>query len=215
MDILGKDAISSDVGGRLRSLREERGISMRMLAKMSGLSANALSMIERSLTSPSVSTLNKLATALEVPITAFFQQEPVRQKVVYRKATERPRVPFLRGLWEGLGGEEFFGRVEAFQVTLETGGSSGQHSLVHTGHEFVYCLRGQLEYEVDRERYMLDAGDSLLFYAHLRHRWRNSGKTVVNAIIIISAFDEMEHPGNYHFHSLEESSLEEEPENID
>ncbi len=205
MDILGKSATSTDVGGKLRFLREERGISMRMLAKRSGLSANALSMIERGLTSPSVSTLNKLSAALEVPITAFFQQEPERKKVVFRKASERPRVPFMRGLWEGLGGEEFFGRVEAFQITLEAGGSSGNHSLVHTGHEFVYCLRGQLEYEVDRERYILDAGDSLLFYAHLRHRWRNTGKTVVNAIILISAFDELEHPGVVHLHSIEES----------
>ena len=103
MDILGKEAYSIDVGVQLRNLREERGISMRMLAKMSGLSANALSMIERGLTSPSVSTLNKLAAAMEVPITAFFHQEPMRQKVVYRKGAERPRVPFMRGLWESSG----------------------------------------------------------------------------------------------------------------
>ena len=44
---------SIDVGKRLRALREERGISMRALARRSGLSANALSMIERGLTSPS------------------------------------------------------------------------------------------------------------------------------------------------------------------
>jgi len=209
MDILGKDAYSINVGVQLRNLREERGISMRMLAKMSGLSANALSMIERGLTSPSVSTLNKLAAAMEVPITAFFHQEPMRQKVVFRKGSERPRVPFMRGLWESLGGEEFAGKVEAYQLTLEAGGSSGNHSLVHTGHEFVYCLRGQLEYEVDRERYLLDSGDCLLFYAHLRHRWRNSGKTVVNAIIIISDFDELEHPGAYHLHSLDDVETEE------
>ncbi len=127
MDPFGKEAESVDVGQRLRILREERSISMRALARRSGLSANALSMIERGLTSPSVSTLNKLATALEVPITAFFRQEPVREKIVFRKAAERARVPFLRGLIEGLGGENFIGRVEAFLLTLENGGSSGPH----------------------------------------------------------------------------------------
>ncbi len=211
MELLGKDAISTDVGVRLRHLREERGISMRMLARLSSLSANALSMIERGLTSPSVSTLNKLASALEVPITAFFHPEPERLKVVFRKSTERPRLPFMRGLWEGLGGEVFAGRVEAYQLTLEAGGSSGPQRLVHTGHEFVYCLRGQLEYEVDQEPYVLEAGDSLLFYAHLKHRWRNGGKSVVNAIIIISDFDELEHPGAFHLHALdgeEDSKLE-------
>ena len=57
MDLFGKEAISVDVGQRLKALREERGISMRTLARNSGLSANALSMIERGLTSPSISTL--------------------------------------------------------------------------------------------------------------------------------------------------------------
>ncbi len=72
MDLFGKEAISVDVGQRLKTLREERGISMRTLARNSGLSANALSMIERGLTSPSISTLFKIATALGVPITDFF-----------------------------------------------------------------------------------------------------------------------------------------------
>src|SRR5512145_1395989 len=89
MDSHGRDAESVDVGQRLRILRDERDISMRALARRSGLSANALSMIERGLTSPSVSTLNKLANALEVPITAFFRQEPLREQIVYRKGAER------------------------------------------------------------------------------------------------------------------------------
>jgi transcriptional regulator with XRE-family HTH domain len=60
-------------------------------------------MIERGMTSPSIGTLFKLASALGVPITAFFRTQPEKQKVVYCKAAERSRIPFLRGLWEGMG----------------------------------------------------------------------------------------------------------------
>ena len=201
MDIYGKEAASVDVGHRLRTLREERGVSMRSLARSSGLSANALSMIERGRTSPSVSTLNKLATALEVPVTAFFRIEPERRKVVLCKAGERTRMPFLRGTWEGLGGESFEGRVESFMVTLETGATSGPHGMLHTGSEFVFCLRGKLEYEIENERYILEGGDSLIFAAKLQHRWRNPGPNVVNAIIVISGFEQGEHPGDYHLAS--------------
>ena len=207
MDPYGKEAESVDVGQRLRLLRDERGISMRALARRSGLSANALSMIERSLTSPSVSTLNKLAMALEVPITAFFRQEPVREPVVFRKATERSRVPFLRGLIEGLGGESFAGHVEAFLLTLESGGSSGPHGMIHTGHELVFCMRGTLEYEVEDEHYVLEPGDSLIFASQLVHRWRNPGHSVANAIIVISAFEESERPGEFHLASMVSSNL--------
>ncbi len=202
MDVYGKDAESVDVGQRLRTLREEREISMRELARRSGLSANALSMIERSLTSPSVSTLTKLATALEVPITAFFRPEPERQAVVFRKATERSRVPFQRGLWEGLGGELFAGHMEAFMLTLESGGSSGPHGMIHTGHEFVFCLRGVLEYEVNHNRYLMEAGDSLIFAANNMHRWRNNSRSVVMAVIVIAGFEESEHPGDFHLASV-------------
>ena len=55
-----REAASVNVASSLRELREARGISMRALATKSGLSANALSMIERGKTSPSVSTLYKL-----------------------------------------------------------------------------------------------------------------------------------------------------------
>jgi len=205
MDIYGKEAASIDVGQRLKHLREERKISMRSLARASGLSANALSMIERGLTSPSVSTLNKLSGALEVPVTAFFRVEPERMPVVFLKAHQRARVPFSRGLWEGLGGEMFDGRIEAFMVTLESGASSGPHGMLHTGSEFVFCLRGTVLYEVNGETYLLEAGDSLIFGAQQLHRWRNSGTTVANAIIVISSFEDGERPGEFHLASSDGS----------
>lgn len=192
MDLNSREAVSVDVGIRLRQLREMRGVSMRTLATMSGLSANALSMIERGKTSPSVSTLYRLADALEVPVTDFFAPAPTREKVVFLKADERTRLPFMRGLWEGLGGQDFIGHVMPFMLTLENGASSGPNNVIHTGHEFVFCLRGQLEYIVEGKTYLLETGDSLLFAANLNHRWRNPGNTVTSALFVLSDFSEGE-----------------------
>jgi len=200
---LPRDAISINVGVRLREMREARQISMRGLAAKSGLSANALSMIERGRTSPSVSTLYKLADALGVPVTEFFGPQSDKQDVLLIKADERTRVPFSRGVWEGLGGEKFTGRVEPFILTLESGASSGQHTMVHTGHEFVYCLRGQLEYLVEKQLFQLEAGDSLLFAAQLKHRWHNPGHTVTNALLVLSGYAEGELPHALHWKKVE------------
>ncbi len=196
---ISHEALSVDVGLRLHELREAQKISMRALAAKSGLSANALSMIERGRTSPSVSTLYKLADALGVPVTEFFAPGLEKQRTILVRSDERTRVPFAHGVWEGLGGEKFTGRVEPFVLTLENGGSSGTHSMVHTGHEFVYVLRGKLEYMVEDKRYELEAGDSLLFAAQLRHRWRNPGSTVTNVLIVLSGFAEGERPNTLHF----------------
>ena len=192
MTLYQNDAVSINVGERLRELREARNISMRALATRSGLSANALSMIERGRASPSVSTLYKLADALGVSITSFFASETDRKQVVFLKADARTRMSFTRGVFEGLGGEQFIGRVEPFMLTLENSANSGPRTMSHTGHEFVFCLRGELEYQVERQVYLLEPGDSLLFAAHLKHKWRNPGKNVATAIIIISGFEEGE-----------------------
>ena len=192
MALYQHDAVSINIAERLRELREARNISMRALATKSGLSANALSMIERGKASPSVSTLYKLAEALGISITAFFNSEIERQQIVYLKSDERTRISFTRGVFEGLGGEQFVGRVEPFMLTLENSANSGPQSMSHTGHEFVFCLRGELEYQVERQVYQLSPGDSLLFAAQLKHRWKNPGKTVVSALIIISGFAEGE-----------------------
>jgi transcriptional regulator with XRE-family HTH domain len=199
MEPFAREATSIDVASSLRELREARGISMRTLATKSGLSANALSMIERGKTSPSVSTLYKLADALGVSITAFFGTETEKKQIVFLKSDERTRMSFTRGVFEALGGEQFSGRVEPFMLTLESGAASGLHTIIHTGHEFVFCLRGQLEYYVEKQIFLLSAGDSLLFESKMQHRWKNPSKHVTNALIIISGFAEGEKPQAMHW----------------
>ena len=189
---------STELGERLRHLRGSHGMSMRALAQASGLSANALSMIERGLTSPSVSTLYKLAEALAVPVTAFFGEEQERQQVIFLKAREGTHVPFERGIWEGRGGERFVGRVEPFVLSLDVGATSGSLPMAHTGHEFVFCLQGSIEYRVEERTYLLNSGDSLLFAAHLTHSWRNAGRTTANLLVVLSSFEETDHPLSVH-----------------
>ncbi len=192
------DTSPVNIGDSLRHLREAHDISMRALAKISGLSANALSMIERGKTSPSVSTLYKLADALGVPVTAFFGTPVERQQVIYLRARDRSRIPIVRGYWEGLGGEKFVGRVEPFVITLEPGADSGPAILAHTGHEFVFCLTGHIEYKVEDRGFLLTPGDSLLFAAHLQHHWRNAGQGTANVLIVLSGFSERDRPLSTH-----------------
>ncbi len=160
-------------------------------------------MIERGKTSPSVSTLYKLAEALGVSITAFFGVEDKKRQVIFLKADERVRMSFTRGIFEDLGGAEFSGRVEPFLLTLESGASSGPRNILHTGHEFVFCLRGKLEYYVDKQIFLLETGDSLLFEAKLQHRWKNPDNMVATALVLISGFAEGDEPHAMHWKSGE------------
>lgn len=54
------------LGGEIRSVREARGLSIREAAEHAGLSAEALSAVERGARYPSLHTLELLAAALDV-----------------------------------------------------------------------------------------------------------------------------------------------------
>jgi transcriptional regulator with XRE-family HTH domain len=198
MDYPGKDAVSIDIGERISQMRKERKISQRALARLSEISANALNLIEQGKTTPTVSTLYKLADALEIPVTSFFKVTREEKRLVFLKGSERTRLPFSRGLWEGLGGEAFQGDVDPFVLTLEIGASSGPYPMAHSGHEFVICLRGLLEYEVEGEKFMLEPGDSLLFSAEMEHNWRNPGKVVTNVLFVLAGCEKHEHVSHIH-----------------
>lgn len=190
---------SIDVGARLRVLRASAGLSIRALAEMSGLNVNTLSLIENGKSSPSVSTLQQLASALGVPVTEFFVTEQGTKTVVHQKDGARPRAVFSHGVMEDLGaGMARFG-AEPLIVTLEANADSGVNPIVHTGREFVYCLEGRVAYTVDAETYVLEPGDSLLFEAYLPHRWKNSDAKPSRLLLVLCPLDERDQPTRRHF----------------
>ncbi len=160
------------VGQRLRQLRIERRLSQRDLAARAGISTNSVSLIERDEISPSVSTLQSLASALNIKISYFFDDEYQGDVLLVRQA-ERA-VLRANGLTiEGVGKRLKNQEVEPFRVTLEPHAMSGERQVVHPGQEFVFCLQGKVEYLIDGQTYLLEAGDFLIFEATLPHIWRN------------------------------------------
>jgi transcriptional regulator with XRE-family HTH domain len=187
------------VGRRLRELRAKRNLSIRALAEQSGLNVNTLSLIENGKTSPSVSTLQQIAAALKTPITAFFEIETPPQRIVYQKSDHRQAAAFAYGTLANLGTGFARSGLEPFVVTLEPFADSGDTPIVHTGLEFVFCLDGCLSYEVEGQVFTLEPGDSLLFEAHLPHRWRNSGESPSRSLLLLCPTDERDHPDERHF----------------
>ena len=188
-----------NVGRRLRELRAERGISIRALAEQSGLNVNTLSLIENGKTSPSVSTLQQVASALKVPITTFFEVPTSPQVIVFTKANNRQSTAFSHGTLADLGAGFTHSEFEPFLVILEPGADSGDTSIVHTGLEFVFCLEGQLVYDIDGQTFELSPGDSLLFEAHLAHRWHNPGQYSSHSLLLLCPSDNRDNPNERHF----------------
>ncbi len=188
-----------NVGFALRALRAKRELSIRALAEKSGLAVNTLSLIENGKTSPSVATLQQLAVALEVPITAFFENAADKNRVAYIKADQRRSAAFAHGTLEDLGAGLTERTIEPFVVTMKPNANSGAQPIVHTGHEFIFCLEGRIVYTVEDKTYLLEPGDSLLFESHLPHRWQNVEAVPAKSLLVLCPLDARDRPTERHF----------------
>jgi transcriptional regulator with XRE-family HTH domain len=191
-----------NVGTRIRFLREQRGFSLRALAGKSGLSVNAIGMIERGENSPTVSSLHNLANALEVRIVDFFEA-PHEYSTVFVKKHQRLATQGDDVTMESLGYGIRNQQLEPFLVTLEPGGAGNAAAGIdrrdpetghgdpveHPGQEFVFCISGQVIYEVGGSDYILEEGDSILFDATQPHRFRNDEDQPAQLIIVFQATD--------------------------
>ena len=67
-----EDELHAAIGRQIRDLRKQRGLTLKQMARRTNLSVSLLSQIERAESSASVSSLFKVATALDVKITDLF-----------------------------------------------------------------------------------------------------------------------------------------------
>jgi DNA-binding NtrC family response regulator len=67
-----EDELHAAIGRQIRDLRKARGLTLKQMARRTNLSVSLLSQIERAESSASVSSLFKVATALDVRLTELF-----------------------------------------------------------------------------------------------------------------------------------------------
>ena len=160
---------SEGVGELIRTLRQERGLTLRGLAERAGVSPGFLSKIENRQSIPSRENLERLCAALEVPPEQFSQltRRQPRERLIPRG--ERRLLYDLGGL---VRGETIFSREGRWQqeaVTLQ--GPQGNYvSLCHPWETLYLLSQGEAAVHLEAQEYPLQAGDALLVPAETEHR---------------------------------------------
>lgn len=163
------------IGRQVRAFRHQHSMTVAELAQTSGLSNGMLSKIENGVTSPSLATLQTLADALSVPITAFFAKFEQHRPAVHVRAGEGvevarsgTRAGHQYNLLGHIGANLSGVTVEPYLISLTTE-SDVFPTFQHGGIEFIYFLSGVVDYRHGNRLYRLQAGDSLLFDADAPH----------------------------------------------
>jgi transcriptional regulator with XRE-family HTH domain len=177
--------IVSSIGPKLRELRLQQRLSMQQLADRSDVSAAAIHKIERSGMVPTITTLLKLAGALDRPVSYFVEEDANEAgPVVFTVASARNSVyTSHQGIdLEGISGP--YGRffMAGAVATVVPGAESGPNPMEHPGEELIYVLDGTLEFTVEEQTFRLQKGDAIHLRTDRRHRWRNPGNKDTKAV---------------------------------
>ena len=179
------ERIVSSIGPKLRNLRLQRGLSLQQLAERADVSAAAIHKIEKSGMVPTITTLLKLAGALNRSISYFVDEETEQNGPAMLVRADERRIVYTSHLGIDLAGISGpYGRffLAGAVATVDPGASSGANAMEHPGEELVFVLEGSLEFDVDGEPYRLAEGDSVHFRTDRPHRWRNPGKRPARAV---------------------------------
>lgn len=169
----GDNTLEAAVGAQVRATRQALGVTLADLAKAASLSPGMLSKIENGQTSPSLTSLQSLATALNVPIATFFTRFDEKREATFVKAGQGLPIE-RRGsskghLYQLLGhGLRSPLAVEPYLITLDEG-SDAYPIFQHAGVEFIFMLEGEVAYRHGGATYVLSPGDSLFFDAAAQH----------------------------------------------
>jgi transcriptional regulator with XRE-family HTH domain len=192
----------ASMGDRLRQARQSRGMSLRRLAEVLGVSPSLISQVETGRARPSVNTLYAMASELGISLdTLLFVDttppspetapessadavEPVLPQNPVQRAASRTSIRLGSGVvWERLTTESIR-NVDFLHVTYEVGGESSPENAFqrHTGQEWGYVLTGTLTVSIGFDQFILQPGDAISFDSATPHRLFNAGDTPATAV---------------------------------
>jgi transcriptional regulator with XRE-family HTH domain len=178
------------IGLEVRRFREKLGITISELAKSADMSAGMLSKIENGATSPSLSSLQALSKALQVPVTSLFRGFEEIRDASFVKAGQGLTIE-RRGTRAGhqyqLLGHSPHGpvMVEPYMITL-TAQSDVFPTFQHSGLEMLYMLEGNVVYRHGGKTYDMHPGDTLFFDADVPHGPEELKKLPARYLSVIS-----------------------------
>lgn len=157
---------------KIRTLRQDNKMTLQELSDKSGLSVSFLSQVERGNSSLTITSLQRIAEAFGLPITALFETAQNNNFIV-RKEEQKPfQIEGTSMTYVRLGGN-FAGRNLEPMIVELLPNQSIRTKYGHPGEEFYYVLEGKILIQVGDEDYVLREGDALHFPSSIQHTMEN------------------------------------------
>jgi transcriptional regulator with XRE-family HTH domain len=162
----------NEISSKLHNLRKERDLTLKDISDKTGLSVSFLSQIENGSSSLAITSLKKIATALDVTMDYFFKT-PELHNFLVKSEEEKPfKIEGSNSEFKRISGEFPGRKIESMIVIIPPEQMLGS-KFNHPGEEFVYVLSGALIVSLDGKDYLVKAGDSIQYPSTTDHSWTN------------------------------------------
>lgn len=165
-----------DIGQRLRQVRKQLGLTLQKLSELTNLSVGYLSNVERGLTSPSVSNLQRICGALNINLVNLIQ--PAEENKIIVRVNERREMFYSQKskikyelITQGNK------KINGICIVMEVGADYGKVSSSHASDELGIVVKGKMELKIGDDTYILSEGDTVYIKANEAHRYKNVGDT--------------------------------------
>ncbi len=176
-----------DVGRKLRSLRKANNLTLAELSRKSGVSTTQISEIERNLTSPTITTLMKLISALGQDTSIFFEREQTRKVALVRRneravILDKKNDVHIESVTTGIADS----RLKVVIARPKPGQENIPGGYQHPGEELIYVIKGRIRVTLNGDPYFLDAGDAIHFRGEMNHKIKNITDGEVELLAVIT-----------------------------
>lgn len=163
-----------DIGQRIKSIREAKGLSLEALSNMTGFDVDLLASIENCEVQPQLGTAIKLSKALDSAFGRLVSGVGEKLYAITRKGEQKTvsRSTSQKGArqaytYKSLAPEVKGRHMESLIVQLEEAPDSERS--VHDGEEFIYVLEGEVSLDIGEEHFNLYPGDSAYYLSTTPH----------------------------------------------
>lgn len=186
----GAKDLTPVVGGNLRRLRGQRGLSLERLSQVSGVSRAMLGQIELGQSAPTINVLWKISSALGVPFSALISARTSGGIHVLR-AEQAKLLTSHDGSFSSRALFPFDEprRVEFYELRLAPGGVERADAHNPGTTENLVVAAGAVEIEVAGKKEQLGAGDAIVFEADVPHAYRNRAERETVMYLVMTYAD--------------------------
>jgi transcriptional regulator with XRE-family HTH domain len=196
--------MQNNIKEKIKELRKDRNLTLEQLANIVGCSKSYISQLENGVATPSISMLGKLSKGLNTNMTNLILSveengdqstarveapKSTRTSDYYMRKNRRRTFNYPDGktLSQFLTTAVYQKTMQPIYTTIEPGGeSNGDDMIIHpkNSEEFVWVLKGKVEFEINGEILIIEEGDTLYFDGSIPHRWKNTTQQLAEALFV-------------------------------